>query len=124
MARVMIYYGDASRCGKLFTDPAGIAGDPFEQFQSCGCGNGQYAVMAFHRPFASVDRGNAHLPCAKQMKRQSAANNIDDGIDSAHLMKMNLADGCAMHFGLSGANHFKNFYAIVFNFSGQARFVD
>lgn len=105
---------------------AGQHGGPglAEQFGRRGGGNGQNAVGAADGSGADGKRGTENLLDLEGIEANAGGDNIDDRIDGADLVEMNLIDGFVVDGGLDPAEVVEDGDGAVFGGGGNGAAVD
>src|SRR5260370_11423245 len=81
--------GRASRRDEFSLDAVGVSWLPLQQIRRGGRGDRQNSVRHFCGSSADVQRGAGEFFYAEVMKTDASADDVHDGIDGTHFVKMN-----------------------------------
>ena len=87
-------------------------GESFEQLCRGRGGNGHGPVGAVHRSPAHIETGGQTLGHAHPVQSDKGPDDIDDGINRAHFVKVNFFHRGAMNLGLASASRRNDWQAL------------
>src|SRR5579863_8673485 len=117
-------YGRASGSDQFFLDTAGKCWSAAKEFGSCGRGNGKKAMLGLHAAAANVHRGAGELLDAEKVEADGCADDVDNGIHSAHFVEMNFFDGNVVDFSFGFAKAAEDFGGVFGGARSESSLVD
>ena len=123
--------GGAGGGDELFLEVGGVGGEAAEEVGGGGRGDGEGAVGALDHAAADVERravpvrARRSRECLREVLDAGAgADDIDDGVDRADFVEVDLLDGDVVDFGFGGAEQLEGADGEVLHGLGEGGGVD
>jgi hypothetical protein len=109
---------------EFLLDVCGVRGEIAEEVSGCGCGGREAAVSAINHASANIERGGVPGVNGEGMNARTGGDDVDDGVDGADFVEMDLLDVNVMNLRLAGAEKLERADGGAFYGIGQECFLD
>ena len=109
----------AGRGDEFFFDVSGVDWEAAEQVGGGGRGYGETAVGAVDHATAYVERGREPLLDGEGVDARGDGDDVDDGVDGAYFVEVDLLDRDVVDFGFACAEEFEGVDGGLFDSGGQ-----